>query len=299
VATMPSPDPRPSIGFIGLGSLGAPLARNLVAAGYPVTGHDVNEHAVTRLASDGVAAGGSAEMVGRRSTVVFTCVRSSADLDQVLTGPGGLLSGLVPGSAVLDLSTLSPEGSAFHAKAVEAAGSRYLRVAVSGSAAAAAARQVSFICSGPRDLYESSVPLLDALGRSRIHVGEGDEARSVKIAVNMLVGIGLVALIEAVALADSLGIDRRRFLDVVEQSAVGSPFVSAKATALVERDYTPAASLALMLKDLDLALDAGRATKLTLPVTALAHKLYDECRERGWAERDFACLAELYEAPAG
>ncbi|MEN3268957.1 NAD(P)-dependent oxidoreductase [Pseudonocardia sp.] len=296
---MPTPDPYTSIGFIGLGSLGAPLARNLAAAGYTVTGHDANEQAVTRLTGDGVAGAGSAEQVGRRSTVVFTCVRSSADLEQVLSGPAGLLSGLAPGSAVLDLSTLSPEASAFHAEAIEAAGSRYLRVAVSGSAAAAAARQVSFICSGPQDLYESSGPLLDALGRSRTHVGEGDEARSIKIAVNMLVGIGLAALVEAVALADGLGIDRRLFLDVVEQSAVGSPFVSAKATALVERDYTPAASLALMLKDLDLALDAGRATKLTLPVTELAQKLYNECRERGWAERDFACIAELYESPAG
>ena len=288
---------RSTLGFIGLGRLGAPIARNLIADGYRVIGFDQSSQALADLARSGGREAKSAAEVGRSSAVVFTCVRTEDDLTAVLTGPDGLLAELPPGSAVLDLSTMAPDASAKHAQTIEAAGSEFLRVAVSGSAPAAAARQTSFLCSGPHPLYERVTPLLDALGRGHVHVGKSDEARSVKIAVNMLVGVGMAAMVEAVTLADGLGIDRRQFLEAVEQSAVGSPFVSAKVSALADRDYTPTASLALMLKDLDLALAAGGGIEQQLPVTELARNLYARCHDRGWAERDFACLAELYDSP--
>jgi 3-hydroxyisobutyrate dehydrogenase-like beta-hydroxyacid dehydrogenase len=287
-----------TLGFIGLGRLGAPIAQNLIADGYRVIGFDQSSQALADFARSGGREAKSAAEVGRGSAVVFTCVRTADDLTAVLTGPDGLLAGLPPGSAVLDLSTMAPDASAKHAQTIEAAGSEFLRVAVSGSAPAATARQISFLCSGPHPLYERFTPLLDALGRGHVHVGKSDEARSVKIAVNMLVGVGMAAMVEAVTLADGLGIDRRQFLEAVEQSAVGSPFVSAKVSALADRDYTPAASLALMLKDLDLALAAGGGIEQRLPVTELTRNLYARCHDRGWAERDFACLAELYDSPA-
>jgi 3-hydroxyisobutyrate dehydrogenase len=130
-------------------------------------------------------------------------------------------------------------------------------------------------------------------------VGEEDEARAVKIAVNVLVGIGMAGLVEAVNLAEGMGIGRQQFLDVVAGTPLASPFFAAKTPALVAQDYTPAASLALMTKDLGLALDAAQQVGAELPVTEQALQRYRLCDERGWAERDFACIDDLYTSAAG
>jgi 3-hydroxyisobutyrate dehydrogenase-like beta-hydroxyacid dehydrogenase len=288
------PDVR--VGFIGLGRLGGPLAANLAEAGYRVTGYDQDPAAAGRLGAGRIAVAASTAEAIRGADTVITCVRSRDDLDSMLAATG-LTDAPCGVRAVLDFSTISPGDSAGIAERLERAGVAFLRVAVSGSAQAAAARQVSFICSGPRNVYGAHVPLLESIGRSHTWVGPGDEARSIKIAVNVLVGIGMASLVEAVSLAEDLGIDRKQFLDVVAHTSLASPFFAAKTPALVERDYTPAASLAVMKKDLDLALAACGETARELPLTDLVRGLYSACAERGWAERDFACLDELYHAP--
>jgi 3-hydroxyisobutyrate dehydrogenase len=231
-----------------------------------------------------------------------------ADLDAIFApehlaacAAGEAGSGSTAGTrtAVLDLSTISTADSAACAARLGRQGLPYLRVAVSGSAQAAAARQVSFFCSGPKEAYEHHTPLLEAMGRSHVWVGGQEEARAVKIAVNVLVGIGMASLVEAVTLAESLGIGRQQFLDVVAGTPLGSPFFAAKTPALIAQDYRPAASLALMTKDLDLALDAAQQAGAELPVTERALQQYRLCDQRGWAERDFACIDDLYTSPAG
>lgn len=284
------------VGFIGLGRLGGPLAGSLATAGYPVTGYDQDPSAAERARADRIRTAASTAEAVRGAEVVMTCVRSRDDFDSALTAAG---IGAGPDSmrTVIDFSTISPGDSAQLARRVTQAGASFLRVAVSGSAQAAAARQVSFICSGPRDVYERYAPLLESMGRSHTWVGSGDEARSIKIAVNVLVGLGMASLVEAVTLAEGLGIARQQFLDVVAQSALASPFFAAKTPALVARDYAPAASLAVMRKDLNLALAASGETGRVLPLTDLARVLYGACADRGWDERDFACLDELYSTP--
>jgi 3-hydroxyisobutyrate dehydrogenase len=286
------------VAFVGLGRLGGPLATNLAAAGFPVTGYDPDPAATGRLAGSRIAVAGTAAEAIRGAEAVLTCVRSRADLDAILA-PEHLAAGAGSAQTVLDLSTISTADSAACAAHLGRQGVAYLRVAVSGSAQAAAARQVSFFCSGPKEAYEHHTPLLEAMGRSHVWVGGRDEARAVKIAVNVLVGIGMASLVEAVTLAESLGIGRQQFLDVVAGTPLGSPFFAAKTPALVARDYTPAASLALMTKDLDLALDAAQQVGAELPVTERALQLYRLCDRRGWAERDFACIDDLYTSTAG
>jgi 3-hydroxyisobutyrate dehydrogenase-like beta-hydroxyacid dehydrogenase len=281
------------IAFVGLGRLGGPLAVNLAEAGFHVTGYDQDPVATGRLRPEQIRGADSAADAIHDAQVVMTCVRSAADLDKVLSAPG-VTEALAGVEALLDFSTISPADSSACAERLEGHGIAFLRVAVSGSAQAAAARQVSFICSGPNDTYERHTALLEAIGRSHTWVGAKDEARAVKIAVNMLVGVGMASLIESVALAERLGIGRQQFLDVVARTAVASPFFEAKTPALVAHDYTPAASLALMKKDLDLAMAVSAEAGVTLPITQLALDLYDSCAERGWEERDFACLDELY-----
>jgi 3-hydroxyisobutyrate dehydrogenase-like beta-hydroxyacid dehydrogenase len=289
------------VAFVGLGRLGGPLAANLVTAGFSVTGYDPDPAATGRLAGSRVAVAGTAAEAIRGAAAVLTCVRSRADLDAIFTPEHLTADAESGGSAktVLDLSTISTADSAACAARLAREGVPYLRVAVSGSAQAAAGGQVSFFCSGPKDAYELHTPLLEAMGRSHVWVGGEDEARAVKIAVNVLVGIGMAALVEAVNLAESLGIDRREFLDVVAGTPLGSPFFAAKTPALIARDFAPAASLALITKDLDLALEAARQVGAQLPVTQRTQELYRQCHQRGWSERDFACIDDLYTSTVG
>jgi 3-hydroxyisobutyrate dehydrogenase len=287
-----------TIAFVGLGRLGGPLAANLAAAGFPVSGYDPDTAATGRLAGSRIAVAGSAAEAIGGAEAVLTCVRSRADLDAIFTAEH-FAAGAGRARTVLDLSTISTADSAACATRLGREGVRYLRVAVSGSAQAAAAKQVSFFCSGPKEAYDQHAPLLEAMGRSHVWVGGQDEARAVKIAVNVLVGIGMASLVEAVNLAESLGIERQQFLDVVAGTPLGSPFFEAKTPALVARDYTPAASLALITKDLDLALDAARQVGGELPVAERALQLYRLCDQRGWAERDFACIDDLYSPVVG
>jgi 3-hydroxyisobutyrate dehydrogenase len=289
------------VAFVGLGRLGGPLAANLAAAGFSVSGYDPDTAATGRLAGSRVAVAGTAAEAIRGASAVLTCVRGRADLDAIFTPEHLAAEAGSAGSprTVLDLSTISTADSAACAARLGREGVSYLRVAVSGSAQAAAGRQVSFFCSGPKEAYERHAPLLEAMGRSHVWVGDEDEARAVKIAVNVLVGIGMAALVEAVTLAESLGIGRQQFLDVVAGTPLGSPFYAAKTPALIARDYAPAASLALITKDLDLALDAARQAGAHLPVTQRTQELYRLCDQRGWSERDFACIDDLYTSAAG
>lgn len=286
------------VAFMGLGRLGGPLATNLAAAGFPVTGYDPDPAATERLTGSRIDVVDTAAEAIRGAEAVLTCVRSRADLDAILAAEH-LAADAGSGQTVLDFSTISTTDSAACAERLSREGVRYLRVAVSGSAQAAATRQVSFFCSGPKEAYEQYTPLLEAMGRNHVWVGGQDEARAIKIAVNVLVGIGMASLVEAVTLAESLGISRQQFLDVVAGTPLGSPFFAAKTPALIAQDYRPAASLALMTKDLDLALDAAQQAGAELPVTERALQQYRLCDQRGWAERDFACIDDLYTSPSG
>ena len=284
------------VGFLGLGRLGGPIASNLASAGYAVVGFDPDPAAGERLGSSAVRFIPDAAECATFSQVMITCLRGAGDVHGTLDRlrEAGSLDGV---EALLDLSTISPADSEGLARQLGKDGVAYLRVTVSGSAQAAATRQISLMCSGDEELYERCTPLLGAVGRGHVWLGAAEEAKAAKVAVNMLVGVGLASLIESVRLAEGMGIDRQRFLDVVAQTAVASPFFQAKTPALVNRDYTPAASLALMKKDLDLAVTVSSDVGTPLPLTDLARALYTACDAQGWAEKDFACLDELYDQP--
>ena len=284
------------VGFLGLGRLGGPIASNLASAGYAVVGYDPDPAARERLADDAVRFVPDAAGCAAFSQVLITCLRGAGDVHATLDRlrEAGSLDGV---EALLDLSTISPADSEGLAGQLSKDDVAYLRLTVSGSAQAAAARQISLLCSGDEALYERCTPILGAVARGHVWLGAAEEAKAAKVAVNMLVGVGLASLIESVRLAEGMGIERRAFLDVVAQTAVASPFFEAKTPALVNRDYTPAACLALMMKDLDLAGTVSSAMGTRLPLTDLARELYHACDALGWAERDFACLDELYDRP--
>lgn len=278
---------KPRIGWIGLGHMGSVMAPRLAAAGWPVTGFDV---APGRAADCGLAGAASlAELAGGSDVLVCT-IPDDAVFAAVLEG---LAPALRPGMVLIEMSTLSPDASARGASALDKAGVAYLRVPVSGSTGLAAEGALSLLVSGPPEVLEAQRPLLDVLGRRLTWLGPGEEGRVAKLVVNSLVGAINGALAEAVQLADAGGLDRAAIVDLIAGSAAASPYIASKVEKLKTRDFTPAATINLIGKDLDLVLDLARSCGVAMPLAALNRARAAEAEAQGWGMRDMSALSAL------
>ena len=283
------------IGWIGVGRMGTPMSRRLLAAGARLALCDRDPARLAPLLADGATAADTPAQVAQAADVVFSMVPDDAALLEVATGEHGLAAALRPGQAYVDMSTVSPAASARVAAALAATGADYLRSPVSGSTTTAAAGELTLFCSGPRGAFDRCAPALDVLGSRRMHVGEAEEARALKLLVNMVVGITPAVLGEALSFGARLGLDRATMVDALAGSVVGSPLVAYKARMMKERDWTAAASIDLVAKDLDLALDVGRANSVPLPLTALVRQWSAAFQASGEGELDFFRLLTLPE----
>ena len=211
----------------------------------------------------------------------------------------GVLAGAHPGSLYVDMSTVSPAASARVAAACDAAGVGYLRAPVTGSVALAQAGTIGILASGPRDRYEQALETFRLLGQQCFYLGPGEEARVMKLALNMVIGVTMASLAEALVLGDKAGLDWDQMLDVFCNSAITSPFVKYKAGPLARRDFTPAMTTRLLSKDFDLALGAARELEVAAPIAGLIQQLLQATTGHGWGERDFSALLLLAERAAG
>ncbi|MGA4843612.1 NAD(P)-dependent oxidoreductase [Streptomyces sp. G45] len=291
--------PGLSVGWAGTGRMGLAMARRLTAAGVAVAAWNRTAERAAPLAADGAEVVGS--LAGLRSRdVVFTTVADEGALERVLFGADGLLAGERPGpGTVVDCSTVSPGASAALREACAERGTAFLAAPVSGNAKAVAAGRLSVVASGERAAYERVRPLLRLLGRSVTYAGDGDSARLVKIAHNLVLGIVAQALAETAVLAEKGGVPRRAYLEFLNGSVLGSEFTRYKTPALVGRDYTPTFTPVLLRKDFGLGLDAARALGVPLPLASATAQLVQACVSTGRGAEDFAVLLELQAAAAG
>jgi 3-hydroxyisobutyrate dehydrogenase len=278
------------IGWIGAGRMGAAMAHRLVAAGY-----DVAIYNRTRAKAEAVA-GERATVVDRPSDladrdVVFTMVSASADLEEVVLGGNGLLSGDGASPRVLvDSSTVSAESSETVRVAAAERGTELLAAPVSGNPSVVRAGKLTLAVSGPRAAYDEALPLLEKLGRGVTYVGEGEVARLVKICHNVLLGVVTQSLAEITMLAQRGGTSREAFLNFLNDSVMGSTFSRYKTPALVNLDFTPTFTNPLLLKDFELGLDAGKRLGVPMPVAALTAQLVASAIGAGYDKEDFATL---------
>ena len=282
-----SQDPRLAVGLIGLGHMGAAFGERLLAAGYPLVVFNRSPEKAEPLAAVGAEVAGSAEALAGRSDVVLT---SLADDDALATVATSVAKSARPGTVLVDLSTVSPGVSAEVAAMMGDAGIAYLRTPVSGNPAVVRAGNLSFIVSGPKDALARAEPVLLAIGPTIQYVGEGEEARVVKLAVNLVIG-GLAQLMaEALVLAEASGVSRRELLEVMGNSAAGAPFVKYKTEPLLNDDYSATFTTALMEKDIDLILDAADEAAVALPVARELKALLRTAIEAGYGDDDFMAL---------
>jgi 3-hydroxyisobutyrate dehydrogenase-like beta-hydroxyacid dehydrogenase len=280
-------DQRQLVGCIGLGNMGAAVAERLLAAGYDLVVHNRSREKAATLAERGAEIADTPADLAATADIVFTSLSDDAALEAVAEE---VAAAARPGTVLVDLSTVSPPASERVAALAERDSLAYLRAPMSGNPAVVRAGNVSFIVSGPREALEQVDPLLHAIGRAVFYVGAGEQARVVKLAINLMIG-GLAQLMaEALVLSEASGVSRAALLDAMGESAVGAPFVKYKTEPLLRDDYSATFTTLLMEKDLDLALAAAMDAGVRLPLTEEVKAHVRSAIGAGYGDDDFMAL---------
>ncbi len=279
----------PTVGWIGTGRMGSQLATRLLEAGYDVAAWNRTRAKAEPLAASGATIVDSpAALAGR--DIVFVMVSADRDLEAVVLGEGGLLSGDAAPRVIADSSTVSPEASARIRAAAAARGSGFLAAPVSGNPKVIEAGKLTVAVSGPRDAFDLARPLLERFGRGVTYVGDGEEARLVKIAHNVFLGVVYQSLAEITVLAERGGVSRAAFLEFLNDSVLGSAFSRYKSPALVNLDFHPTFTNVLLRKDMQLGLSAGQHLGVPMPLAAATDMLIAQAIGAGLTDDDFATL---------
>ncbi|SDQ95576.1 2-hydroxy-3-oxopropionate reductase [Thermostaphylospora chromogena] len=288
-------DPANTVGIIGLGVMGAPMAENLLRAGYNVIGHDISEAAVKRLVAAGGRAGGDIAGTLAGAGTVITMLPDSPQVEQVVLGPGGVLEHAEPGLLYIDMSTVRPETSRKIAEAAAAKGVRALDAPVSGGEKGAIDGTLSIMVGGDADDVEAARQVFEALGTTIVHVGPVGAGQTVKAANQLVVG-GVYALIaEAIVLLEASGVDAGRGLDVLAGGLAGSRILDLKRQTMVKREFRPGFRIDLHHKDMGIALAAAREAGVALPMTGMVAQLIAAARAQGLGALDHSALLKVIE----
>jgi len=284
---MTSPTLR--IGWIGAGRMGTQLATRLIQAGYDVAVYNRTASKAQPLADLGATiVERPADLADR--DLVFSMVSASKDLETVMLGPDGLLSGDTIPRIIADSSTVSMEASANVRREIEARGGNFLATPVSGNPKVISAGMLTVAVSGPRAVFDEIEPVLALFGRGVTWVGEGEVARLVKIAHNIMLGVVIQNLAEITVLVEKGGVKRSDFLAFLNDSVMGSVFTRYKTPALVNLDFTPTFTNVLLQKDFDLGLDAAYKLGAPMPITSATRQVVAQEVGAGNTELDFATL---------
>ncbi|EOD70401.1 2-hydroxy-3-oxopropionate reductase [Amycolatopsis vancoresmycina] len=287
------------LGFIGLGVMGAPMAAHLVAAGHDVGGYDVHPAAGEKLqAVGGRAASGVADAVAG-ADVVITMLPNHPQVEAVVLAAGGVLDTAEPGTLLIDMSTIRPETSIAVAEAARDKKVRVLDAPVSGGQTGAEQASLSIMVGGDEADFAAAKPVLDALGKTIVHVGPHGAGQVVKAANQLVVGgiYGLVA--EAIVLLEASGVDAATGLDVLAGGLAGSRILELKRQSMVDRRFAPGFRIDLHHKDMGIALAAARQADVALPLTGLVAQLVAAGRAMGYGSLDHSALLKVVEQLSG
>jgi 3-hydroxyisobutyrate dehydrogenase-like beta-hydroxyacid dehydrogenase len=290
------------LAFVGLGAMGSRLARRLMAAGHAVTGWNRTADKARDLVGGGLALAKSPRAAAEGAEGVFIMVTDDAALRAVALGPDGVIAGLAAGATLLEMSTVSPSVVRELESLVRARGAALLDVPVSGSTITVEQGQASFIVGGDAAALERARPWLLAMGTAVTHVGPLGLAKTMKIAANLGLAVQMLAFSEAVLLAEKAGIPRERAVEALLKSVIASPMVKYRGPFVLGQMPRDAwFKVAMIQKDLQLALDQGRAAGVPLPLTSVAQEWMTAARGLGLGDYDFAIvfdvLARLSGAP--
>ena len=295
-----------TIGFIGLGNMGLPMAENLAKAGHAVTGFDLGAKAKAAAAAAGIELADSVAAAVAGAEVVVTMLPAGPQVRAVYAGDGGILAAAAAGALLLDCSTIDVETARAVAALALAAGLEMLDAPVSGGVGGAAAGTLTFMVGGSETAFARAQPILAAMGKTIVHAGGAGTGQAAKICNNMMLGIQMISVCEAMALAEKLGLEQQKLFDISAAASgqcwslttycpVPGPVTSSPAN----RDYAPGFTAAMMLKDLKLAQAAAQAVGAATPLGAEAAQLYTLFAFEGNEGLDFSAIMKMMRGRSG
>src|SRR6266849_1400967 len=286
------------LGFIGLGNMGNRIAQRLLDHGYQLFVYDRDIAKADAIAAQGGVVAKNILELASSTDVILSCLTNDEAVRGVYTGPEGVLAGARSGTVVLEMSTISPEGSRELQRHGAAFGVEVLDVAISGSTTAAEEGGLTLLIGGNEELFRAAEPIFQAVSRRYFLLGASGSGTAMKLVVNTLLGIGMQAIAEAVVLGEKVGLDRERLLEVLSKTAVIAPAHVGKLAKAAINDYSQQFPLRLMNKDFQLILEAATQEKIVMPATEAAFCVNSDELARD-AEEDFSAVLRRMEEVAG
>jgi len=283
------------IGFVGLGTMGAPMASHLLKADYEVIVYNRTKEKADELIVKGAVLADSPADVARQSEVVFTMLTADAAVEEVVLGANGILEGAYEGLIVVDSSTISPKTSKKLAAELAEKGVEMLDAPVTGSEPQATEGVLTFMVGGKNEVYEKCVPLFEIMGKASYYMGANGAGSYMKLANNTLAAINLLSLSESLIMATKSGIDPELFVKVVSGGGARSGMVDNKTGKIISRDFRPHFATNLMHKDLTLATDLASELDLPVPVLSLVRQMLQMAISNGYGNEDMCSVIKCYE----
>ncbi|MGO8701719.1 MAG: 2-hydroxy-3-oxopropionate reductase [Limisphaerales bacterium] len=290
---------KATIGFIGLGIMGKPMARNLLKAGYPLVVHDLNRQAVQEIVTVGAAASASPKEIARQASTLITMLPNSPEVEEVLSGADGVLEGAAPGSTVIDMSSISPMVAREMGDLLGSKGVRFLDAPVSGGEPGAIHGTLSIMVGGAEEVFNECKDLLLAMGKSVVRVGNVGSGNVTKLANQVMVALHIAAMAEALVLGVKAGVDPALIFTAIRGGLAGSNVFDAKASRVMDGNFEPGFKVDLHLKDLANALEAGRQLGAPLFLTAQVAEILKALKVEGLGQKDHSAILQFYEKLAG
>ncbi|QIN83910.1 2-hydroxy-3-oxopropionate reductase [Rubrobacter tropicus] len=287
------------VGFVGLGIMGKPMARNLIEAGHDLVLYNRTREKAEDLAGDKAIVAASPREVAEQSDVIITMLPDSPQVEEVLTGPDGVLEGVREGALIVDMSTISPVVTKGLAAKAEEKGASMLDAPVSGGDVGAIDGTLSIMVGGSEEDFERAGPLFEAMGKTITHVGGSGTGQVVKAANQIVVALTIEAVSEALVLGSKAGVEPGKILDVLGGGLAGNKVIEAKREKMLGHSFDPGFRIELHHKDLGIALAAGREYGVALPVTAVVDQMLETLKAKGRGDRDHSALLTLIEDSSG
>ncbi len=289
---------NPVIGFIGLGIMGKPMARNLLKAGYPLVVHNRSRTAVDELSTEGAKAATTSREVAQQSEFLITMLPDSPEVELVYTGEGGVFSGVKPGTRLIDMSSISPVVARKLAVEAEKLGCDMLDAPVSGGEAGAVSASLSIMIGGKASAVEAAMPIFRILGKNIVHIGEAGAGQVTKAANQMVVGTTIAIVGEALVLAAKAGVDPVKVRQALMGGFAQSKILEAHGQKMLDRNFKPGFRIRLHEKDMKIAAATGSEYGVPLMVTAVVGQMMTAMKGMGNGDLDHSGLVKLIETLA-
>jgi 2-hydroxy-3-oxopropionate reductase len=284
---------KPAIGFVGLGIMGKPMARNLLKAGYSLVVHNRSRGPVDELVKDGAKAASSPKEVAQQSDVVITMLPDSPDVEAVVLGSGGIAEGIKPNAIYVDMSTIAPLVARRVADAVNKKGAKALDAPVSGGEKGAIEATLSIMVGGPQDAFEKVLTIFQTLGKNIVLVGDSGAGQIAKAANQLVVGVTIEAVAEALALAEAAGVDPAKVRSVLLGGFAQSRILDLHGQRMLDGNFQPGFKARLHQKDMRIVTQTAKEGGIETPAADLALERFNKLVDSGGGEKDHSALRTL------